>query len=985
MATSYGSITITDRTDLGRLSVFLQGSTVNQQIYDGNNSTYYPNWNTNNGGTALLLIPYVYYDTGLVFNGEATNSQLSIEWSKIENGVNYGVIPKSPTTTECPEALNTYGCLNRPINLTPGSTGVVYTAKITYRPINGNNDLFLTAIATFDLSIAQYGIDGGSGAPGKTLQLNGTGSHFTYDYRSALFGAQTITMTAQVRNTAATSGVRWRCDNQTIYSDSNSKPTLTNTGTPYTSLSLQIAGDSNSSGVININTLSTNFSSNKYAQFEIIEMDTNGNELANGLTDYFNIYKYLEAAPGEGAYVSYLDNDEETIIEYDGEPQLNNAISRLYITHDGASDMDHWQINITDNIDNSSDFTYTTSNSRDTGNSTHYYDTFGPDTVVVTGMEVTTAMITFTAIHGSVENDHFVADGAVANLVNNFSLARSASIVSHSLRLDAVNANKAAAANTYTPATVIIDAVERTGGSGANPYRENGVIHAIVHLNNGISTLPGSLYNFGTTSNPVYYISNTTNNALSLTLANCGNIVYIETFLGGTYNSSTYTFDNAEDKQKITISSDGINGVDSWQVNLVNVFDGISTNTNNIAIDTATYEIPFEVFEGIIQKEVRYGGTTYPTVSAVSSNNAITLSYYNSGGANPNNPVNITGSVVDMVKFGVTGNSTNIGSEGTITFTFNLDGTNTIDKIYSYKAYPQALSAVNVQIYGTPSTTFTNQSGTIILEPVVTEGTTNISDSNAVSKYKWYIYDNGWKAISNTSTSDSTKYYSSAIKTGYYNGSNNFIASDNDGNNRTSKLLQIQGSAVDGYAYFKVEASVTVAGTNGIYTAYTPVTDIDDPIQVSLHSTLGEQLVNGQGAGVVYVRVTRDNIELDPIVPDNQLGIGQTAPSGTRNDGDFAGKLGYFVYNASTYILQYYHRNSISDSWVQRGTPADPYTCTYSWTFRNFNNEPIKSSDTGLAANIQSILQNNTSTQFFFLNRDVVDKKLSADVKVIVN
>lgn len=979
MATSYGSITITDKTDLGRLSVFLQGSTVKQQVYDGNTLTYYPNWDTSNSGTALLLTPYVYYDNTLVFDGTTANSQVHITWKKTENGTDYGIIPKSPTTSDCPEALSNFNRLNRPINLTPGSIGAIYTATITYYPISGDNNVYLTAIATFDLSITQYGVDGDSGTPGKTLQLNGTGSHFTYTYDNNLFGAQTITMTAQIKNTASTTGVHWYCDNILIKNISGSPSTDTNninyaSAQPYTTLSLQVAGDSSTSGVINISNISSNFTNNKYTQFKIVEIDSSGIEVTEGLVDYFNIYKYMEAAPGEGAYLSYLDNDEETIIEYNGIPQLGNAVSRLYITHDGMSDMDNWHISVSDNIATAADFVYTLSNSRDNNGSSTYLNKYGPDTVVVTTMNVTTARITFTAEHGSYSGNSFIKDNTVADLINSFSLSRSASIVSHSLRLDAVNANKAADSNTYTPATIEVDAITRTGG-GTNEYRNAGVISAIVHLTNG------NLYNFGTSNSPVYYISNINNNTLTLTLDNYGSISYIETFLGGTYNSSSHTFDNAEDKQKISISSNGVDGTPTWQVNLTNVFDSISTNSNNIVRENKTYEIPFEVFEGITEKTVRYGGTTYPIVSVSwSSSDAtstITPLYYNGS-----TRVTTNNSVVDRIKFSVTGGTTNIGSEGTFTFTFNLDGTNTVERIYSYKAYPAALNAINIQIYGTPSTTFTNQNGTIYLEPVITEGTNNITDNSVVTKYTWYIYDDEWKIISNTSTSTSGYYYNSNIKTGHYSGTS-FVTSTNGSNDRNSKILQIGGAAIDGYAYFKVIANITVVGNSGTYTGYIPVTDIDDPIQVTLHSTLGLQLVNGQGAGVVYARVVRNNEELDPIAPDDVIGIGTTAPSGTRNDGNFAGKLGYFVYssgNNSNYLLTYYYRTSTSDTWIQRTNS----NCIYHWTFRNSDNEPINYSDTGLAANIAYILEHDTNTQFFYLNKDVVDKKLSADVRVTI-
>ena len=144
--------------------------------------------------------------------------------------------------------------------------------------------------------------------------------------------------------------------------------------------------------------------------------------------------------------------------------------------------------------------------------------------------------------------------------------------------------------------------------------------------------------------------------------------------------------------------------------------------------------------------------------------------------------------------------------------------------------------------------------------------------------------------------------------------------------------------------------------------------------------------MNGKGAGVVYARVVRNNEELDPIAPDDVIGIGTTAPSDEINTGDFAGKLGYFVYSNATgsnYLLSYYYRTATTgdgSTWQQRNTS----TCAYHWTFRNSDNEPINYTDTGLAANIAYILEHDTNTQFFYLNKEVVDKKLSADVRVTI-
>lgn len=984
MATSYGSITIVDNSDLGQLSAFLTGSTVKQQSYNGNTSTYYPNWDIEHSGTALLLTPFVYYDGECIFNGTQSNSQISIVWSKVENGTNYGTIPKNPVTTECPEAESNYHRLNRPINLAPNSTGAVYTATITYKPIANDDTVSLTAIATFDLSITSYGTDGATGAEAKMLQLNGTGSHFTYSWDNNLFGVSTITMTAQ--KSTPVYGVHWYCDNVLVKTINGNPSTDTSnssyaSASPYTTLNLSVKGSNSGTGIL-ITSLSTNFSNNKYAQFKVVEIDSSGTEVNGGLEDYFNIYKYLEAAPGEGAYVSYLTNDEETIVEYNGVPQLGNAISQLYITHNGADDMANWHIQVTDNITSASDFQYTLSNSRDSSGSSTYLNKYGPDIVTVTTMNVTTAMITFTAKHGSYSGNTFTADGEVADLINTFSLSRSASLISHSLRLDTVNTNRAAGTTTYTPATVEIDAIERTGG-GTSTYRTAGVIHAIVHLANN------SLYNFGTAGSPVYYTSNTDGNPLNLTLSTYGTVKYIETFLGGTYNSTTHTFDNAEDKQKVTISADGVDGDNPWSVEITNPFDSISTTYAYVVNETNTYEIPFKVFEGITDKQVHYktagGSATYPYVTATWNGETganIILKYYNNS-----TEVSTNGAQVDRIKYTVTANSTNIGSEGEIVLTFYFSSSLNVVRRYTYKAIPEALDAIKIQVLARPSNVFENQQGTRLAQAIITSGVTDLTatvenvGSHPINSITWYHYNNGaWIQIANTGTGSVA-----GIQVGKLTNETDdttFVATTNG--TRQTKFLQVAGTAVDGYKAFKVVANVSVGGVTEDYTEYINFIDKTDPLQVTLHSTLGLQLTNSQGIGVIYARVTRNNVAIDEIPPDNYLGIGTTAPSNNINTGDFQGKLGYFVYsnaNNSNYLISYYYRTATTgdgSEWQLRNSS----TCTYHWTFRNVNNEPIASTDSGLAPGIKYIIEHDTNTQFIYLDGNVVSKKLTADVRV---
>ena len=156
MSISYGTITITDTTDLGQLSVYLTANTVRQQVYDDNGSStvYYPNWDINNGGTALVITPHVY------FNGKSeslSSNKIAVAWSKTEGGITYPYgtgqykqFPCSSADAACPESVAGTSSkeLQRPTNLTKNGTGATYTATITYYPVDGDLTVNVAVLIT---------------------------------------------------------------------------------------------------------------------------------------------------------------------------------------------------------------------------------------------------------------------------------------------------------------------------------------------------------------------------------------------------------------------------------------------------------------------------------------------------------------------------------------------------------------------------------------------------------------------------------------------------------------------------------------------------------------------------------------------------------------------------------------------------------------------------------------------------------------------
>ena len=905
MSTSYGTITITDTTDLGQLSVYLTGSTVRQQIYDAGVNppatvTYYPNWTVND---PLIITPHVYY------NGESyptSSTKWEIHWSKVENGSSYNTLP----STGQPESYPSDGkSLQRPVNLTTNSAGVTYTATITFYPITGDRNTTITGVATLDLTIAnngEKGADGQPGTPAKTLQLIGSGSHFSYNYQNTAIGTTSINLTVEKSSTV--SGVHWYCDNVLIEENN----------APYTALSLQITTS-------NINTYSSNYETNKSAQFKIVEIDSSGNEVVNGLTDYFTIYKLQEAAPGSSTFSAYLDNDQETVNEYNGTIDFTNATTIFHLDKGGQNNLianSGWTISITD----SGNVTY------QTGKSTFNTLPSGNNNEItrVTAMTGNTAWIQFTAQN---------TNSSIANQVKRFTIQKNPSLISHALQLSSVVANRdttAAPNGNYTPSQIIVDAIVRTGG-GADDYHVANTIEAVIYYKDG--SYSSTLYNG--------------NAALTLTLADkaaSGNtpastIDYIDTTLK--YNSEVV------DVQKIVISYDGENGEDGsdgtspWNFIIGNQFDGISTDFDYKTSQAFTIKIPVEAMHGIESKTIYRGGSTYPTLQdAPTIFSTVTPKYY------LGDTEVIGNGAIDNVCYQINAN-TNIGATGSITLELEYANNETLSQTYTYKAQPEALKPIRVFLQPNPTDTFENQEGTITVTPSVMSGTSSIA-SSAWGSPTWKVFDGTWKTIAQYGDSDITV---------------------------ANNILSVKGTSVNGFLGFSFTVTITKGGVTETYTEYINLKDIDDPLQVYLHSTVGEQIVNGQGEGVLYARVIRrgDDEDKDVIAPDNLLAVGKTAPTSSTA----SGKTGYFYIvqsgnpAAPNGEIRYYWRESGSGNWSgPRSTQAYHYT----WTFRNSDNAPYVASAQDTPVPITYAMTHDT--QFVYIDASTINNKITAIAKV---
>lgn len=1005
--TSYGTITIVDNTDLGQLSAYLTTDKYRQQVYNVNDGTWYPDWIANS--SYLTITPNIFYNGSPVdlLVSSQPNPQLSITW--YENSVN---ITTGSSSTAVVQSNRTCRRISNLANV-DGQRNVVYRADIKYYPVSGDSSLFLVTSVEIELNL---NITGTNAAAPKSLQLTGSKAYFTYDWQGNIYGGNSSVLTVSKSLTIA--GIFW------YYTAPDG-----NGGTVETLLTNNIVnGGDNSAFIGDSFTLSTATQTQSslfsalasLGQLGFRVRETDGNAvnpqlISNGFTDYFSIFRYQEAAPGDTVYTAYVDNNEETVTVYDNILDLSGAVSKLYINKDGRDDSAHWHISVTDNIGNIQNFAYAAWNTKDYPNgilkgissttisnggtqaptingvsiatstlttndmviyngSVFYWNgtnwvlpnttnttTYGPDKVAVTLMNVNTAAITFRAEHGTYNGTTFTRDEEVSDLINIFTVSKNQSIVSHSLRLSTANINRSATGQ-YTPNQVVLDAITRTGGSTSQTsYRDAGVIKYTISYTSGADTTG----------------QNTANNPVTLDLSSeTREITQIVVTLG--------TASPWEDTQTVTVSKSGSS---PYNINVFNLDDTISTTFDYKPSADYLIDVPFAVLQGIDELDVNCkinNSTAYPRVSVGNIYNSSDTSlgvvpsfYYNDTAVT-------TASRVNKVKATLS-TSLTIGTSGYFDLLFELSADYSKTVRYKYVSSPEALDAIALYVQTDPGDKFVNQEGKIIITPVLLSGVTAITSGVT---YTWEIYRNGWKRLKNSATtqSETTWYHDDYI---FFDDEDSPSRTQGDTNiiNGTinSKYLHVFGYSVPSYTQFRLTVSRASGNTtlpDFTVVEYISLTDESDPIQVSVLSTVGDKLTNGQGQGVIYAKVTMNQDEVDEI--KFPLGFGTDDPP-TVSTTAATNMLGYVVKVGN--VIKYYARNTTADSWPSTATrlsPGTTTTATYHWTFRDSNNKVIVDTDLESSSYLYSIIHNNANTQFVYVDKDIVNKKLTADVEVSI-
>ena len=842
------------------------------------------------------------------YAGENVTNSCTYVWKSIIDGV------ETTLTTADGVSQDT-----RSLTISSNVLGSIASGLITYQ---------VTASYTYQAGLSPLSATGRidfalvrQGSSAKTIKITGD-NLFKYDSSSVLTSADPIVLTGTYRNLTidnwyykkiVNNVVTWAAyptthnGNNTRGTDSSSNPTLS------------VYSEQQDSGTdIFVNDLLT-------VKFE-------GHDINNTkYSDVYTITKLRDGAPGTQTKSAILTNEDQMIPSAaDGSlspTALNGAITRLRI-YDGGTEVNYnnWTITITAtsgiSIEKSLDGSTWSTASND-----HY------TWVKVTGMTVDTGNVNFSATDGD------------ATLTKQFSLLKvkagedGKTPIIYSLESNVAAINREAGTNgTYTPGTLTF-----------NAYQQYVDEHDVPQKNPFVGYIEIYKHATDTSSSNLIAYTSTNDSTLSKALASTANYTVLRGIL---YTDNTKT--KQLDSQSVIVTSDGDkgenggNGFGAINVIIKNEAEVIPCNSAYASTGNPyIIDIPYEAYQG----------TASISVSVYSAGNFAT-------GITPN--TSTAGHITYSIPLGTTLNS----DGGSIQLTFQVTAqdydnsgnpttvTKQINKVFTWAPSKAGSDGKNSMILTitAPNTVFEknpNSSTTpLTAQAILYNG--NVPQTSNVS-FAWHKYANGNYNTEITATSGGT--------------SPNLNPLWKSTTTVTNDTLNVRPDAVDGYASFRVTASYTPTGeSTKTFYQYVVFTDKSDPIQVSVHSTVGLQIVNSQGVGAIYARVTQDGQAIDAIV--DGIEAGTDYPSSPSNE-DFFVKLddtSVALTSRKARLMQY-----DGSSWNEVGAE-----CEYEWTFRNENNEPIVS-------NVPYQDTDKTKNQFLYINSGLINNKITADVKVTKN
>lgn len=648
---------------------------------------------------------------------------------------------------------------------------------------------------------------------------------------------------------------------------------------------------------------------NDVAKIKLVTSDSN-------TYDIFTITKIRDGAAGQTVISAVLTNEDQMIpFDKNGEPvsgAYDSAISTLNIYKGSSEVTNEWTITKTC-----------------TGVTEDSTTTSIPNQVKIASITANIGKVVFTCT----KNSYGPGENAFTkefSLIKIQAGADGTTPTIYSIESNALAVNKAES-GAFNPQSVTFNAYSQTGNGPKTAYE--GRIQFYV---NGSSSITDE-YNTNTSSRSFDFSTHAGTSRVQAVL----------------YEAGANT--NKLDAQTVIVTSDGATGdegprgpqgVSAVSLIIANEADVIACTSANHPVAAFTISIPFEGYQGLSKKVTN--ATTVPNLPAATwgTSQAITPTI-----------TNATTTSAGSITYTIPTNAT-VPESGQLTlgFTVKADGGDVlVNKIYSWTRSSAAVNgknAVILQVITPDGTVIENESGTLYAQGILYDGAAEATGET----YTWYQYkSNSYVAIDNAASSSATP----GVRTGHLSG-NTWTNGANGSSNTTSDMIKITPEAIDGYASFKVVCAYTAGGQSRSFTQYVSVIDKSDPIQVSVHSTIGTQIVNGQGAGALYARVTRNGDEIDYVPMD--IKAGTSYPSNPSN-GDYFVLLSGSGTSGTATLKEY-----VSNSWT-----TVTQNCTYAWSYRDKDNNPIT---TGIPA---------TSGQFVYIDKTLIKKKITADVAVTVN
>lgn len=853
---SYGSITLTDITDVGELSVYPKSNLPQSIIYNPDQNSFTPNW----GASTLILTPSIWYAGEQLLT---TNNYVNVNWSRREGIGNVTTLTTGETISDGTLVVNSTTVPKGSLVVTANkfasnSTMLTYIVTVTYQDPTLNQTLTAEGEITYTMTQLASGV--------KSATITGE-SVFKYNGDGTINGSNTITLTARVTGSGV--GISaWQYQQA-----NNTWATYPNSGTSTT---------------LTVNESHSVFTNDKC----VIKLVTTD----NSIYDLHTITKLRDGAAGTDTISAVLTNEDQ-MIPYSGNTgDFSSAVSRIIIYESGIDVTSQWTITQPNNM--VSNVTFTTSTT-----------TSANDTVAITGLTGSSGYVTFKA-----------EKTGKTPLLKQFSVikvssgADGVSPTIYSLEPNTLAMNKTIGTTpTFTPASVRFYLYQIQGQTKSS-YQGRIKIYENI-LAKDITSSTQAKYTSSTDETNGYY-DYTPNSG-------CTSIVCELYESGGTtVKLDTQTIAITTDGQTGAQGDKGEDGTSALNLIVGNSYDGIPVNGNGVTTSAYTVLIPFAGYQGtskVATTVIKNSNNQYPTLLGISP----TVS---------DATAQADGSIQYIIPSGTTVSNDN----GVVTFTFRFTEANqTVIYDYSWGKARQGsdgqngqngINAVFLQLSTPNGNIIENGSGTINIVSALIDGATDVTSS---ATYIWKKFENG---------------------------------SYNTISGQTSSSLTVTSTMVDGYASFQCIAHYN----NTDYIQYMSVLDKQDPIQVTLLSSVGDKLVNGNGVGALYALVYRKGVEVDPIKSQRFV---ETLPTSGNKNGDYC----YLLDSTNKTVTLYKY----TTSWA---TSSDTYTGKYEWFYRDKNGNITttgtpSAGDTGV---------NDRGSKVIYVDGDLVDKKLTVDVKVTI-